>query len=84
VTTFHGNLEIEHELDELISETERRLELYKALRRVRDEHYPAKWRFVKGSKKRIARVECSCKHVTEYKVPLASIEDFECPKKGKL
>lgn len=70
-------------LDQLIGMVEDRLQFLKEVKQSRGGHVALKWKFVKGSKIRISKVTCSCGHVTEYRVPLTHISEFECPKEKK-
>lgn len=84
--TYPSKAEISDEsLDELIKMIHSNLITLVEMKKARgqDIHVALRWKYLKGSKKRIARVTCSCKEVTEYKVPLDDIKDFECPKEGK-
>lgn len=77
----------DEDLEKLINKAQENLSILFELKRHRGGvvHVPVSIKYVKGSKKRIARITCSCKHITEYRVPLTDIMEFECPKdkKGK-
>jgi len=46
-------------------------------------HTPIRWRPMKKDRQKVREVMCSCGENTKYRVPLNTIEDFECPKKQK-
>jgi hypothetical protein len=73
------------DLDEIIDVKEAVLNALKELRHRRSEvqHRVADIVFVKNSTKKIKQIQCSCGEITKYKVPLTSLEDFDCPKEGK-
>jgi hypothetical protein len=80
-------------LDELITFCENKISKYESIGlaleelknvRDRDRHIPVgREVLVINGKAKINSVTCSCGHVTRYKKPLNTIEDFKCPKAGK-
>ena len=74
------------QLDVTISISEQTTIFLKELkeRRSKDHKVQGAEAITKGKNKgKICRVKCSCGELTNYRVPLDSLSDFECPKKGK-
>lgn len=69
-------------IDNEISKLETQLSFLKELKALRNPqtHYALDYR---GDEPNVTAVICSCGEETKYKVPLTSLKDFECPKKGK-
>lgn len=46
-------------------------------------HRAISWASLASKPKLLYVVECSCGEVTHYKVPLTTLDDFECPRKNR-
>jgi hypothetical protein len=82
---FNQNVSDE-ELNNLINKTEEYLSLLIELKqfRSRENHKPSGWVRKSGKPEgRVTQVTCSCGHTTKYKVPLTTLDDFECPRKNR-
>jgi hypothetical protein len=91
ISLSHKLRRISNELDELREELSQIIEGV-----IRDEiisststvtcwpkkHKPWEYRLIQNTTD-ISMVKCSCGEVTNYKVPLRSLFDFECPKRKR-
>jgi hypothetical protein len=74
------------DLNKLIEKTEEYLSVLIELKQYRNKanHRPSGWVRKSGNPEgRINQVTCSCGHTTKYKVPLTTLDDFECPRKNR-
>jgi hypothetical protein len=88
--TSHFNKNVSgDDLNKLIEKTEEYLSVLIELKQLRSSgHRPVWWenRPKSINKKMTAQytvVKCSCGHTTKYKVPLTTLDDFECPRKNR-
>lgn len=73
-------------LDSLINKAEEQLSILIELKQSRNKlnHVPSGWVRKSGNPKgKVNQVTCSCGHTTKYRVPLATLDDFECPRKNR-
>ena len=73
----------DEELDKAISSSILFTESLQELKLSRKQHKPVKFETVKFKTRlfgRVNSVTCACGKVTNYKVPLISIDEFKCPK----